>query len=314
MSLVPIRPFRFGVQASRATSRAEWQAYARHLEDLGYDTLTMPDHLDGQLALIPALMSAADATTRLRIGTLVLDNDFKHPVVAAKELATMDVLSDGRLEIGLGAGWMSADYEQSGIPYDRPGVRLDRLEEGVSIIRRAFGDGPFSHSGTHYSITGYDGLPKPLQRPMPPILIGGGGPRVLRYAARHADIVGVNATLTAGRIGPEAYSTMSAEAVDAKVAVVHEAAGDRLADIEMSIRVFLSRATDDAATARAEIAALTGSTPDEVAASPFALVGTTSHMIEALRQRRERWGFSYIVVSADFVDAFAPVVAALAGT
>src|SRR5687768_532705 len=186
------RRFRFGVQLSNAASAAEWASAARRAEDLGYSTLFMPDHFGEQLAPVPALMTAADATTTLRIGALVWDNDYKHPVVLAKEVATMDVLSGGRVEFGIGAGWMNTDYEQAGIPKDRDGVRIARMVEGLAIYKGLWADGPFSFDGDHYRITDLDGLPKPVQRPGPPILIGGGGPKVLAIAAQQADIVGVN--------------------------------------------------------------------------------------------------------------------------
>lgn len=155
------RPFRFGVQASTAPDRSTWVELARRCETLGYSTLTMPDHFTDQLAPVPALMTAADATTTLRVGALVWDNDYKHPLVLAKELATMDLLSDGRLEIGLGAGWMRTDYEQAGMPYDRPGVRVDRFEEGLAIIKGLMGPDAFSFTGEHYTITEHVGTPKP---------------------------------------------------------------------------------------------------------------------------------------------------------
>jgi probable F420-dependent oxidoreductase len=307
------RPFRFGVQVSTAADRATWEEIARRAEGLGYSTLTMPDHFGPQLAPLPALMAAAGATTTLRVGALVFDNDYKHPVVLAKELATMDVLSDGRVEIGLGAGWMVSDYEQSGIAYDSAGVRVDRFSEGLTIIKRSMADGAFSHAGEHYTITGYDGLPKPVQRPHPPILIGGGGPRVLGIAAREADIVGINATLTAGHVGPEALATMTAAAVDEKIAITRSAAGDRWDDIELNIRAFLVNVTDDRAGALDGIAAMVGLSADEVASTPFALVGSPTAIVDDLLARRERWGFSYVIVGADEMTAFAPVVAELAG-
>jgi len=302
------------VQVSSATDRRAWTEMARKLETLGYDTATMPDHFTDQLAPVPALQAIADATTTLRFGALVFDNDYKHPVVLAKELATLDVLSDGRLEIGLGAGWMTSDYEQSGIPYDRPGVRVDRFVEGLQIIEGALAPGPFTFEGEHYQVTDYDGLPLPVQSPRPPILIGGGGPRVLGIAARYADIVGINATLTAGAVGPDAISTMTAEAVDAKVDVVREAAGDRMTDIEMNVRVFMVSVTDDADTASQGIADMIGVERSMIDESPFALVGPPSKLVDDLRARRERWGFSYVIVGPDEIDAFAPVVAELAGT
>jgi probable F420-dependent oxidoreductase len=195
-------PFRFGVQASAPMSGKEWSELAQRIEDLGYSTLTMPDHFGNQMAPMPALMAAAAATTVLRVGALVWDNDYKHPVVLAKELATMDLLSDGRLEVGIGAGWERADYDWSGIPYDPPGVRVDRFEEGLAVIKGHFTPGPFSFSGQHYTVSGLDGLPKPVQQHIP-ILVGGGGKRVLSIAAREADIVGINGTMAAA-IGPEA--------------------------------------------------------------------------------------------------------------
>ena len=287
-----MRPFRFGVQLGEQRHLAE---IARRIEAHGYDVATLPDHFSEQLAPIPAMMAMADATTELRVGALVFDNDYKHPVVLAKELATIDVLSGGRVEIGIGAGWMKTDYDQSGIAYDRPGVRVDRFVEGLAVIKGAMGDGSFSFEGEHYRVTDYDGMPKPVQRPHPPILIGGGGPRVLGIAAREADIVGVNATLTAGAIGPEALASMTAEAVEEKVAVVREAAGDRFDDIELSIRAFMVSVTaDDASTDKAidDMAAFAGVEPAMIAESPFALIGPPAKLVDDLRlplegERRE---------------------------
>jgi probable F420-dependent oxidoreductase len=313
-SRFPIRPFRFGVQLSTAADRAAWVEQARRTEGNGYAVATMPDHFSDQLAPVPALQAILDATTALRAGALVFDNDYKHPVVLAKELATMDVLSEGRVEIGLGAGWMISDYEQAGLPYDRAGVRIDRFVEGLAVIRGAMGAGPFSFDGDHYTITDYDGLPKPVQAPCPPVLIGGGGRRVLSFAAREADIVGVNATLHTGVIGPEAIATMTADAVAEKVAIVADAAGDRLGDIEMNIRSFFVQVTDDRAGTIAGIAAMIGAEESVVEQSPFALVGSISKIVEDLVERRERYGFSYVIVGPDEIDSFAPVVAELAGT
>ena len=312
MSL-PLHPFRFGVQARNIQSRAEWTELARRVESTGFSCLTMPDHFDDQLAPVPALMTAANVTTDLRIGALVWDNDYKHPLVLAKELATMDVLSDGRLELGLGAGWMISDYEQSGLPYDSAKVRIDRFVEGLKVIRGLMAPEPFSFSGEHYTITGHNGTPKPVQAPCPPVLIGGGGKRVLSIAAREADIVGVNATMSAGVVGPEAFQTMTAEAVDDKVGIVREAAGARMADIEMNIRAFLVNITDDADAAADGIARMLHVDKHMVEQTPFALVGPPAKIIDDLLERRERWGFSYVIVGSDDVGPFAPVVDALAG-
>lgn len=313
MSFPHIRPFRFGVQCSRASTRSEWIDLARRTEANGFDCLTMPDHFTDQLAPVPALQAVADATTTLRVGALVWDNDYKHPVVLAKELATIDLLSEGRLEIGIGAGWMISDYEQAGMPYDAAGVRIDRFIEGLEIIKRAMNEGAFSFSGKHYTISNYDGLPKPIQRPCPPILIGGGGKRVLSFAAREADIIGINGTMTAGVVGPDAISSMTADAVEEKVSIVRSAAGPRLADIEMNIRAFFVKVTDDASDTISGMAQMIGVEPTMVADTPFALIGPVNKIVDDLLARRERWGFSYVIVGAEDVDSFAPVVAALNG-
>jgi probable F420-dependent oxidoreductase len=314
MCSAPSRPFRFGVQLSTGADRSGWVDRARRIESSGYSTVTMPDHFTEQLAPVPALQCVADATSTLRIGALVHDNDYKHPVVLAKELATMDVLSEGRVEIGLGAGWMISDYEQSGIAYDSPAVRIDRFVEGLHIIKQAMAGEAFSFEGTHYRIDAYTGRPAPVQAPHPPVLIGGGGRRVLTIAAREADIVGINGTMTAGVVGPDAIATMTAAAVDDKVGIVREAAGDRLADIEMNIRAFMVSITDDADGAIGRIASMISVEPSMIAESPFALIGPVSKVIDDLRARRERWGFSYVIVGPDDVEPFAPVVAALSGT
>jgi len=309
---MPIRPFRFGVQAHRAATRSEWVGLARRVEGNGYSTLGMPDHFDDQLAPVPALQCAADATSTLRLGALVYDNDYKHPVVLAKELATMDVLSDGRVQVGLGAGWTTTDYQRSGIPFDPPGVRISRMIEAVSIIRSAHRGEAFSFSGEHYTITDYTATPMPVQNPLP-WLIGGGGPRVLRYAATEADIVGINGTMTSGAVDQSTFDSMTAESVDAKVAVVHDTAvaAGRLDAIELNVRAFVVVVTDEPDTAMQGIADFTGAPKEMIAQSPFVLIGPPAKLTEDLLARRERWGFSYVIVGQDDVDPFAPVVAAL---
>jgi probable F420-dependent oxidoreductase len=313
MSQFPHRGFRFGVQVSKETTAKGWAELARRSEAAGYDVLTMPDHFTDQLAPVPALMAAADATTTLRVGALVFDNDYKHPVILAKELATLDLLSDGRTEIGLGAGWMISDYEEAGIQYDSPKVRIDRFIEGMAIIRGVMKDGPFSFTGEHYTVTNYEGFPKPVQAPCPPVLIGGGGKRVLTYAAREADIIGINGTLTAGVVGPEALATMTAEAVDEKVAIVAAAGAHRLNDIEMNIRTFFVKVTDDRAGMVERISSMFQVPADMINNSPFALIGSVESCIEQLLERREKWGFSYTIVGAENIDECAPIVAALRG-
>jgi probable F420-dependent oxidoreductase len=308
------RPFRFGVQTKTAGTRREWVETVRRIEDLGYGTITMPDHFDDQLAPSVALMAAADASEHLLIGTLVWCNDYRHPVLLAKEAATLDLLSDGRLELGLGAGWMRSDYQQSGLTYDRAGARIDRMVESIEILRGLFADGPFSFEGDHYRIDGLDGTPKPVQRPHPPFLIGGGGPRFLRLAGRLADIVGINFNLAAGSLTPEIGADATAERYEEKLGWIREGAGDRFDELELHVRVFITVVTDDRVGTAAAMAAGVGLTPEQGLASPYALVGTPAQICEDLRQRRERYGISYVVIGQDEVEDFAPVVAELAGT
>ncbi|HEY8545031.1 MAG TPA: TIGR03621 family F420-dependent LLM class oxidoreductase [Acidimicrobiales bacterium] len=309
------RPFRFGVQLANARSGAEWAEMARRAEDLGYSTVFVPDHFDDILAPVPALMAAAAATTTLKVAPLVLDNDYKHPVVTAKELATIDLLSDGRLEVGLGAGWMASDYEQSGIPMDEPSVRVDRLEEAVTIIKGLFGEGPVDFEGTHYRISGLDGRPKPVQRPHPPFLIGGGRPRTLRLAAREADIVGVNPSIKSGRTDAAAARDGAAEQTDRKLRWLREAAGDRYDDIEINFLIFACVVTDDRKGTIEAMAPLFGLSPDDVADYPHAWVGSVDQICEHLEAGRERWDASYLVVQGvEAMTAAAPIVARLAGT
>ncbi len=221
-------PFRFGVQLSRAESGAAWRATARRIEDLGYTTLFVPDHFEDQYGPLVALTVAAEATTSLRVGSLVFGNDYRHPVVLAKEIATLDVLSGGRVEFGLGAGWMTSDYEQSGIAHDPPGVRITRMAESLAVLKALWSDGQASFEGEHYRVTGAIGAPVPVQRPHPPVIIGGGGERVLSLAAREADIVGVNPSLAAGYVGPEVLETTTAEYYHRRLEWIRKAAGTAL--------------------------------------------------------------------------------------
>ena len=185
------RSFRFGVSAHRAASRRDWSALCRKVEDLGFSTLVMPDHLGDQFAPMVALGAAFGVTSRLRMGALVACNDFRHPVVHAKELATLDVISEGRLEWGIGAGWLRHEYSMAGIPFDDAARRVERLQEAVHVMKALFGGGPVDHRGRHYKITGLEGQPKPVQQPHPPLLIGGAGRRMLEFAAREADMIGI---------------------------------------------------------------------------------------------------------------------------
>jgi probable F420-dependent oxidoreductase len=308
------RPFRFGVMAAKATSASEWIDTAKKAEDLGYSALLMPDHFGDQLAPVAALSTAAAVTQNLRVGTLVFANDFRHPAVLAKESSTLDLLSDGRLEVGLGAGWMTDDYTSTGIPHDRPGVRIDRMIESIEVLRGLWGDGPFSFDGEHYTITEMNGLPKPVQAGGPPIIVGGGGKRVLSTAARLADIVGVNPNVGEGKIGPEAIASMSADATEEKLGWVRAAAGDRFDDIEISILKFVTIVTDARDAVAEKVAGGMGMDAATLLASPHTLVGSAEQVADELVEQRERWQGSYVTVQSDALESFAPVLAALAGT
>lgn len=308
-----VKPFRFGVQAHAVASRGEWVALATKAEDLGYSTLSLPDHFDGSPAPAIALQCAADATTTLRVGAVVWCNDYRHPVVFAQEAATLDLLSDGRLELGIGAGWLKTDYEAAGMPYASPGTRIDRLTESIQILRGLFGEGPFTFHGRHYQINGLDLKPKPVQVPVP-FLIGGGGPRMLRVAARHGDIVGVNPNLASGAFDTATINDALAERYVEKLSWVRDGAGDRFDELELNVRAFFVVFTNDRVGTATAVAQGLGLTAEQALASPVALCGTAEQMIADLVERRERYGFNYISIGADEIDEFAPVVAALAGT
>ena len=308
------RSFRFGVQEHRAPSATAWQEKARRVESLGYASLYLPDHFTDQLGPIAALMAAADATTRLRVGSLVFDNDYRHPVVLAKEAATLDLLSDGRFDLGLGAGWMASDYEQAGIPFDSPGTRIRRMEEALKIIKGLFAGTPFSFSGEHYQVASIEGSPLPVQKPHPPILLGGGGKRMLRLAAREADIVNVNFDLREGRVNRDLVRTGLAEATDEKLGWIKEAASERLDQIELSVTIFLANITDDRESVAAMMAGGIGAESTDILAMPHFLIGTVDEVVEDLVARRERYGISYVIVPGEADESFAPVVAKLAGT
>jgi probable F420-dependent oxidoreductase len=308
------KPFRFGVNVYRAGSRAEWADKARKLEDLGFFALTMADHLADLIAPMPALVAAAEATKNLRVGTMVLNNDFRHPVLLAREAATVDLLTDGRLQLGLGAGHMRSEYDQAGLPYDAGGTRVERLGEAIAIIKGLLRGETVTFTGRHYRVTGHRIHPLPVQRPHPPILIGGNGPRLLTLAAREADIVGL-AGITFRRGGAEAdLSGFRPAAVDERMKLVREAAGDSYDRLEVNALVQRVIVTDDRRGAAEELARRWPQlSPAEILESPYLLVGSVEQLVEDLQARRERWGISYYVTHEPYTDALARVVSRLAG-
>src|SRR5258708_1049653 len=241
-------------------------------------------------------MSPADATTTLRVGSFVFDNDYRHPIVLAKEAATLDLLSDGRLDFGLGAGWLASDYEQTGIPLDPPGLRIERMAEALQIIKSFFAGGSVSFTGKHYKVDGVEAAPVPVQKPHPPIVLGGGGRRMLPLAGREADIVSLNFNLSEGRINRHLVRTGMADATDEKVAWIKEAAGERFSDIELSVTVFVSNVSDDRVGVAEAMAAGLQSEPSEGLPTPHFLIGTVDQITEDLQARPERFGSPHVAV------------------
>jgi len=315
--VMALKKFRFAAQLSKApdgTARS-WAEQARRAEDIGYSALLMPDHFGDQFAPVPALAAVAAATTTLRMGSLVFGNDYRHPLVLAKEAATLCVLSEGRFELSLGAGWMKTDYAEAGLTYDEPKVRVDRFEEAVLVLQGLLRtDGPFSFDGTYYQVHEHTLLPRPVQQPGPPLIIGGGGKRVLSFAARHADIVSINVNLREGTGGPETAVDASPDRTRQKVAWVKEAAGDRFEELELNALIGFVMITDEAPGIAEAMAPHFGISPDEALHVPLALLGTTDEMVEELQWRRQEYGISYWSIEADSWEALAPVVGALAGT
>jgi len=307
-----VRPFRFGLLARVAHSRDDWLEKARRAEALGYATFLVPDHFRDQVATSVGLMAAAGATTTIRVGSMVYDNDFRHPAVVAKDAATLDLLTGGRFELGLGAGWLLGDYAQTGIPFDAGRVRVERLEEAVHIITAYLEGGPVTAKGRYYAVTGLEGLPRPVQRPRPPLLIGGGGPKILGLAAREADIVGIVPRTYADGSGLDTADTSPA-ALDAKVATIRAAAGPRMARLELNVLVQRVLVADDPSAALGEVAQQWKLTPVQARESPFVLAGSVDALVDALEARRARYGISYVTVFEQYLDAFAPVVRRLAG-
>jgi probable F420-dependent oxidoreductase len=309
------RRFRFGVQLNQAFDGCSWTESVRELEALGYSTLFVPDHVDSGMGPLTAMAAAVTATTTLKVAPLVLDCDFRHPGIVSRELATIDLLSEGRIEVGLGAGWKRVDYTQTGIPMDRPGIRVDRMIEHAKVLRALWSGAPVDFSGEHYEITGLVGSPAPHTPGGPPVIIGGGAPRVLRFAGEFADIVGVNPSIHSGEIDTDAARDAQADRIDQKLEWVREGAGDRFDDLELNAWVAAAEFTDDPVGFADQVAPLFGAADgEELLSSPMTLIGNVASLIDELNRRRDRWGYSYIVVPGDHARAFAPLVAALAGT
>jgi probable F420-dependent oxidoreductase len=288
-----------------------WRAALGRIEDLGYSTVAISDHFTQGWAMEPlvTLAAAAGETQRVRLLTMVLGNDYRHPVLVHKAAATIDVISGGRVELGLGAGWMRSEYEAAGMTYEPAGTRRERLEEAVAVIRGLFGPNPLDFTGKHYRIIGLDGLPKPVQKPHPPFAVGGGGRRMLELAGRIADIAGLYANLGRGTLDVHPVLDMSPERLTEKVEFVRDgarSAGRDPADVELELSLLLCRVVRSGSDVREvldQAAASWGVPLHTIAESPAVLVGTVHQCAELLVERRERYGISYIHIGSDFENA-----------
>jgi probable F420-dependent oxidoreductase len=305
------RPLRFGGGGGATATAAEFADNARRIESLGYSTLLTPDHFEREwFAVGPALVAAASATTTLRVGSSVYCNNFRHPAVLAREAATVDVLTDGRLEFGLGAGYYLPEYDHTGIFLPPRGERVTRLRETLRIVHGLWSDGPFTFSGRHYTISDMDGWPKPVQKPRPPIHVGGGGKQVLTLAAQQADIVGIIAqSADVGLHFERDTHALLAE----KVEWVREAAGSRFDQIELAALIWGVKLSDHRQTAAEELARRWGLPVNQVLDSPYFLIGSPDAIVEQVLALREQYSISYLNIFPDDVTAFAPVVNALTG-
>jgi probable F420-dependent oxidoreductase len=313
-----MRPFRFAAGIRSTATRAEFVDGVREVENLGYSSLMLSDHLVDQFAPISALGVAAAVTSTLRLGTFVFNNDLRHPVVLAQELATLDRLSDGRLEIGIGAGWNKPEYEGAGIPFDPGSTRIDRLAETVTILKGLFADGPVDFEGRFYRVKGFEDLPRPMQRPHPPFFVGGGSPKLLRFAAQNAQIVGI-----APRVRPDGTADVmgcTLAGSEKKIAIIRDAAGQRLDQLEINTYPsFSAKVTDQARPAAREVADRVRRrygldlSEQDILDSPHVFIGSSDALIEKFQMLRERLGISHIFVGEDFRD-FAPVVERLSGS
>ncbi len=324
------RPFRFAVQSYAAESAAAWREQARTAEALGYSTFHVADHVLGpgpaieatnhpiqNVAAVPAIAVAAEATSTIGVGCRVFCCDYRNPVMLAKELATLDFFSEGRLEIGLGAGWLQGEYEAIGVPWNSPGARLDRLEETVALVKASFAPGQLNIRGSHVTAVGFEALPKPVVRTAslgPKMLIGGGAKRVLGIAGREADIVSLNFNNSSGKIGPTGIGSSTAAATEEKIGWIKAGAGNRFSELEIEIGAYFVAVTDNRSAALETLSGPMGLSVDDVGAHPHAVVGSVDAICDQLLERRARYGISYLTVGVRNMAAFAPVVERLIGT
>lgn len=288
---------------------AQWRELARRAEGSGFSALCLGDHLDERAAPAPVAVAIANATTSLRVGVHVYANDFRHPLMLVREINTTAMLLGGRFDAGIGAGWMRADYDRIQLPFDRPGLRIERLAEAAEIVRRSFAVDSVDYEGVHYSVRNMPGRSLLGGAPPPRLVMGGGGDRMLALAGRTADIVSVNVRLDTGRLGPERGITATERATEAKLEVLRRGAGDRFTKLTLQVELHYVEVTDDYRSALDRAAAEVGLPPKEAARSPHVLVGSVAQIRDTLAERHERWGFRYFCMSAAHLEAFTPVIA-----
>ncbi|MFM8564326.1 MAG: TIGR03621 family F420-dependent LLM class oxidoreductase [Acidimicrobiia bacterium] len=318
------KPFRFGLQAYATSSGKDWRDLARKAESMGFSSFHLADHVIGPgpaltatghpvqtVAAIPAMAVAAEATDTIKIGCRVLCVDYRNPVMLAKEVATLDFFSEGRLELGIGAGWLQNEYEAMGIPFDTAGVRIERMEEVIGLLRASFAEGELNVTGRHVHAVGFEAVPKPVRTP--PLMIGGGAKKVLTIAGREADIVSLNFNNSSGKLGPAGIGSSTAELTLEKIGWVKDGAGTRFDQIEIEIAAYFTIVTPDGDGTRAKMAPMFGMTPEVLAEHPNALIGSVDEICDRIVERRERFGISYVSFGASVIDAVAPVIDRLAG-
>jgi probable F420-dependent oxidoreductase len=306
-----MHPFRFAIQQGSPQSGQKWAALARRAEELGYDVLVVPDHLNKQLSPFTALAMAAAATTKLRVGAFVFANDYRHPLMLARELATLDLLSDGRCEVGIGAGWMPTDYQELGMAYDLPPRRIDRLEEAVPLIKRLLTGETITHKGEHYQLDRASVGVETVQKPRPPLAIGAGGPRMLKIAAREADIIGLTPGFNAR--GWPIFGQATETATEAKVALIREVAGERFERLELNLWVSSAGLVGSGNSLLGTATAAAAKAATSVYGSPYVLYGTVRGVRDQLMRRRDKLGISNYAFPSRSMEVMAPLVEALAG-
>ena len=307
------RPIRFALQLRDAASKREWLDLARQAESDGFDVISMPDHLDGQLAPISALAAVATVTERVGLSMFVLANDHRHPGVLAKEIATLDLLSDGRVELGIGAGWMQSEYAAVGVPFDRAGLRIERLAESVAVLRGLLSGQPFSFTGAHYTLSDANLYPRPVRSTGIPLVLGGGGRKILSLAGQVADIVGIASNNNKRQQEQQATPGLARASVAEQISWVRAGAGARFGQIELNIRILGVAVADDPLDAAQELAPTLGCPADVLVDSPFVFAGDTSHIVEHIERNRAELGITYYTVSQRHAPMITPVIAQLAG-